>query len=438
MATIQLPNNWRPRDYQFNAWRYLENGGKRAALVWHRRAGKDDLALHWTATAAIQKPATYWHMLPEYAQGRKAIWEAVNPKTGIRRIDEAFPHAIRKRTDNQTMSIELVNGSMWHVVGSDNYNSLVGSPPYGVIFSEWALADPAAWAYIRPILDENGGWAMWIYTSRGRNHGWSTYQHALHADDWYAELLRADETGIFSDHQLAEARDEYVSLYGDGPGVALFEQEYFCSFDSAVLGAYYSKLLSDADSEGRIGHVPHDDSLQTEVWWDLGVGDATAMWFVQRAGQEIRVIDYYEATGEGLPYYAKLLDQKPYVYSRQVMPHDVRVREMGSGKSRLEVARSLGLTVEIAPRQSLEDGIQAVRSMLPRCWFDYEKCKRGLDALREYRAKYDESRRIFSSRPEHNWASHAADAFRYGAVTKEPADYSDYEPDYPRATGWMY
>ena len=420
------------------AWKYLENGGKRAVLNWHRRAGKDDVALHWAAVSAIQRPATYWHMLPQYAQGRKAIWEAVNPHTGMRRIDEAFPKEIRKRTDNQTMTIELVNGSMWHVVGSDNYNSLVGSPPAGVVFSEWALADPASWAYLRPILDENDGWAAWIYTSRGRNHGFTLYQHAKERDAWYAEQLRADVTKLFSDDQLAEAKQEYIELYGEGPGEALFSQEYYCSFDSAVLGAYYAKLLADAEQDGRIGNVPYDNSLQVETWWDLGVGDATSIWFCQRSGMEIRLIDYYEASGEGLPHYAKVLDRKPYTYSRHVMPHDIKVRELGSGKSRLEIAQSLGFTVEIAPQQGLEDGIQAVRSMIPSCWFDRNKCARGLDALREYRAKYDETRRIFSSKPDHNWASHAADAFRYGAVTQAPAEYSNPEPEYYQEGGWMY
>ena len=414
---IQLPNNWRPRDYQKAAWDYLENGGRRAVLNWHRRAGKDDLALHWTAVAAIQRPATYWHMLPQYAQGRKAIWEAVNPHTAKRRIDEAFPREIRKRTDNQTMTIELVNGSMWHVVGSDNYNALVGSPPAGVVFSEWALADPAAWAYLRPILDENQGWAAWIYTSRGRNHGYTLYQHAKTQDDWFAEQLRADQTGVFAGPQLDAAKREYIDLYGEGPGTALFEQEYLCSFDAAVLGAYYAKLLQDAENAHRIGHVPYDESLKVETWWDLGVGDATAIWFVQRAGNEVRVIDYYEATGEGLPHYARVLSDKGYLYSQHVAPHDIRVRELGSGKSRLEVAQDLGVNFTVAPRQGIEDGIQAVRSLLPRCFFDREKCARGIEALREYKARYDPQRRVFGSRPEHNWASHACDAFRYGAIT---------------------
>lgn len=374
-------------------------------------------------------------MLPQYAQGRKAIWEAVNPHTGKRRIDEAFPPQIRKRTDNQTMTIELVNGSMWHVVGSDNYNSLVGSPPAGVVFSEWSLADPAAWAFIRPILDENGGWAAFIYTSRGRNHGYSIYRHGLETDGWHAEQLKASDTGIFTESQLAEARTEYVNLYGDGPGNALFEQEYFCSFDSAVLGSYYASLMADAEREGRVGNVPIDPVLPVDTAWDLGVGDSTAIVFSQRAGQELRIVDYYEASGEGLPHYAKVLQDKGYVYGRHIAPHDIQVRELGSGKSRYEIAQSLGIHFEIAPRMGLDDGIQAVRASLPKCWFDRGRTGRLIEALREYKAKYDESRRAFSTKPEHNWASHPADAMRYLCVAPEP--YSADTDDYDVAIGWM-
>jgi hypothetical protein len=178
MVEINIPYNWKPRSYQRKLWNYLASGGKRAVALWHRRAGKDDVCLHWAAVSVMEKPATYWHMLPEAAQARKAIWEAVNPHTGIRRIDEAFPHEIRETTREQEMMIKFKNGATWQVVGSDNYNSLIGSPPYGVIYSEWSVGDPSSWAYLRPILAENGGWAMFIYTARGKNHGYSMYNIA--------------------------------------------------------------------------------------------------------------------------------------------------------------------------------------------------------------------------------------------------------------------
>jgi phage terminase large subunit len=171
-------------------WRYLEHGGKRAVECWHRRAGKDEVALHWTAVDAVRNPGNYWHMLPEYSHGRRALWDAVNPHTGKKRIDEAFPPEIRTRTNQQEMKIELVSGSVWHIVGSDNFDGLVGSPPRGVVFSEWSLADPRAWGFIEPILEENGGWAIFPYTPRGNNHGKTMYDHAVKHDDWFAEFLR--------------------------------------------------------------------------------------------------------------------------------------------------------------------------------------------------------------------------------------------------------
>jgi hypothetical protein len=233
---IQLPNNWHPRPYQIGLWRYLEHGGKRAVCIWHRRAGKDDVALHWTATAAMQRVATYWHMLPEASQARKAIWDAINPHTGIRRIDEAFPKEIRQTTREQEMMIRFVNGSTWQVVGSDNYGSLVGSPPAGLVYSEWALADPSSWAYLRPILAENGGWVVFITTPRGDNHGRTLYEFGVKEPTWYAELLPGDKTGVFEPEQLEAEKREYVAQFGQSRGEAMFNQEFLCSFTAAFSG----------------------------------------------------------------------------------------------------------------------------------------------------------------------------------------------------------
>jgi len=236
MSRIRLPNNWSPRQYQLPAWEYLEGGGKHAELIWHRRSGKDDLCLHWAAVAAIQRPATYWHMLPEASQARKAIWEAVNPHSGKRRIDEAFPHEIRSSTREQEMLIRFVNGSTWQVVGSDNYDSLVGSPPAGVVFSEWALAKPEARAMLRPILAENGGWQIYITTPRGPNHAKNSYDAAKSDPDCFAQTLMATETGVFTPERLEKERLAYIADYGNDLGQALFEQEYLCSFSGDAHG----------------------------------------------------------------------------------------------------------------------------------------------------------------------------------------------------------
>lgn len=385
--------------------------------VCHRRWGKDDLALHWTSVAAHQRIGTYWHMLPEYAQARKAIWDAVNPHTGIRRIDEAFPKEIREKTDEQQMFIRFKSGSTWQVVGSDSFNSLVGSPPVGLVFSEWALADPSAWAYLRPILLENGGWALFIYTSRGRNHGYKTWMLSQEEPEWFGIRQNALETGVFSKDQLESELREYKSDYGDEDGEALFEQEYMCSFDSAVLGAYYGRILAKLDRDGRICSVPYDVTLPVYTAWDLGIDDATAIWFVQIAGTEIRVIDYEEFRGRGLVDIARDVLRKPYIYQEHYLPHDVEVREQTTGKMRKETLESVGLKpIRPGSRIPVADGIAAARNMLPRCVFDARNCEKGLDALRQYHVEFDSKTKTMKTRPKHDWSSHPADAFRELAV----------------------
>ena len=219
MPTIQLPNNWKPRNYQRPAWDYLEKGGKHAELVWHRRAGKDEVCLHRAACAAFERVANYWHMLPEAAQARKAIWSAVNPHTGKLRIDEAFPLALRESTNNTEMMIRFKNGSSWQVVGSDNFNSLVGSAPAGIVYSEWALANPTARAYLRPILLETGGWQLFITTARGRNHAYTTLKAAQKTPGAFAQILKASDTGVFTAEQLELERLAYMAEFGEDYGL---------------------------------------------------------------------------------------------------------------------------------------------------------------------------------------------------------------------------
>jgi hypothetical protein len=393
-------------------WRYLEGGGKRAVAVWHRRAGKDSTALNWTAAACHERVGTYWHMLPTQSQGRKTIWDGID-RAGRRMIDQAFPLALRTNTRQDEMKISLKCGSIWQVAGSDNYNSLIGSNPVGVVFSEYSVADPSAWDYIRPILAENGGWAIFIYTSRGRNHGAMLYEMARDNDNWFAQILTVDDTGILSPSVIQDERDS-------GMSDEMIDQEYYCSFQAAIVGAYYGKQMVQAEKEGRVTAVPYEPNVPVETWWDLGVGDSTAIWFVQRVNREIRVIDYHEMSGEGLPYYAKVLQDKGYVYGRHIGPHDIEVRELGTGKSRRETAKALGITFQIAPNLPIDDGIDAVRAMLPRCWFDKVKCARIVEALKQYRKNWDEKNKVFQSHPCHDWTSHGADAGRYGAVTGDP------------------
>ena len=409
MAGVTLPKGWQPRAHQRRLWGYLQGGGKRAVAVWHRRAGKDSTAINWTAVAAHERIGTYWHMLPTANQGRLVVWDG-RDGLGRRLIDQAFPRELRSAVRNDRMTMELQCGSVWQVVGSDNYDRLVGANPVGVVFSEWSLTDPRAWDYVRPILAENGGWALFIYTPRGKNHGFELFDIARHRGDWFAEKLTVEDTGVLTPETIAEER-------ASGMSEALIRQEYYCSFESANEGSYYGKLLEQAEQAGRVTKVPHQPELTVDTWWDLGIGDSTAIWFSQRVGLEQHLIDHYECNGEGLAHYAKVLQDKGYVYGTHWAPHDIAARELGTGKSRLEVAKGLGLDFKIAPRLSVEDGIEAVRNILPRCWFDAERCRHGLKALKSYHRDFNAQRQSYLPHPVHDWASHGADAFRTGAVT---------------------
>lgn len=417
MTEIILPaNNWQPftRPFQFRAWDYLQGGGKRAALCWHRRAGKDDLALNWTAVAAHQRVGTYWHMLPLANQARRAIWRAVDSHQGKPRVDLAFPPELRKRTLDNEMLIEFKNGSTWQVVGSDNFDSLVGAPPVGIVFSEWALADPRAWAMLAPILAENGGWAVFIFTPRGRNHGHDLLQHAMREEDWYGEILSARDSSVFTPKQLDDARRDYTAIYGQAYGQAIWRQEYLCDFDAPVLGAFFAAEIQEAEQSGRVTSVPYDRAHPVITAWDLGHGDQTAIWFAQAVGAEIRLIDYYAETGQGIDHYINVVRQRGYSYGDTILPHDGEYHQLIAGdKTIAGILRNHGFSVTVNERtRDLMNDINVVRTTLNRCAFDETKCADGLNALRSYHSEYDEDHRVLRPTPVHNWASHGADAFR--------------------------
>jgi len=435
MPTISLPaNGWRPRPYQVAAWRALEGGHKRLALAWHRRSGKDELALHWAAVSMMTRPGGYWHLLPLANQSRKAIWDAINPHTGRRRIDDAFPLELRETTREQDMFIRFKNGSTWQVVGSDNYNSLVGSPPVGVVFSEYAMADPNAWAFLRPILAENNGWAIFISTPRGRNHFARLVEFARKDPEWFGQVLTVEDTKAIPIDTIRRERKELKMERGDKEAEAIIRQEYYCDFDADIPGAYYGELMRSAELQGRIGAFPHVVAQPVGTAWDIGVGDSTVIWFYQFVGHKIRIINVLEGSGVGLDWYAKKLLAMDYVYGDTIWPHDGAVREWGSGATRVETAAGYGLKPRILEADSVDDGIQAVRQMLPVCEFnatpdpfpgetpDDAKARmtRAIDALRQYRREYDERLQRFRDRPLHDWTSHHADAMRYLAKGRRP------------------
>jgi hypothetical protein len=389
-------------------------GGKRAVSVWHRRAGKDSTALNFTAASMFARKGVYWHMLPTVVQGRKVIWNGIDYH-GRRIIDQVFPEEIRTRVNNNEMLIETVNGSMWQVCGSDNYNSLVGSNPVGVVFSEWSLADPAAWNYIRPILLENGGWAMFIYTPRGKNHGYKVYDMALGNDDWHAELLtvedtcREDGSRIMTEDMLDEER---MSGMADD----MLQQEYFCSFDAGMAGAFYTEELNRAYEEKRVGEHPWDPDKQCVSVWDLGIQDATAIGILQLKNDRPVFIDYIEDRNKGLDYYIKRLNETPYTFAGHFGPHDIENRDWVTGRTRREIANDLGLYFEVTPKMPLEDGIQACRQLLNMCYFHEGKTDKLLDGLFSYRREFNDKLDMYSDRPVHDWSSHPSDMARYAAV----------------------
>lgn len=354
-------------------------------------------------------------MLPEYKHGRKVIWDAINPNSGMKRIDEAFPQEIRKSTNNVDMKIELKIGSIIQVVGSDNFNTLIGSPPIGITYSEWAVSDPRAHGYLRPILAENNGWSLFIYTARGYNHGFNTYQSAQNDPNSFAQILTADETKVFSKETLERERQAYLEEFGVHDGDALFRQEYYCDFSAANIGAILGRYIESADKEGRIGDFPYDpDGAPVEVSCDIGFRDTAAFWFWQPKYDGFALIDYDEDSGLDAPDWIKRLKDKPYKVNKIWLPHDAKAKTFQTRRSVLEQFISSGLHTAIVPLTSKADRINAARIVMPRCRFHKTHCKEGLLGLREWSYEYDEERKTFSKEPDHNWASHPGDGFSYG------------------------
>lgn len=430
-TSITLPYNWFPRQYQLPFWRFMERGGKRACLVWHRRAGKDDTGINWCATAAFRRVGLYWHMLPTYKQGRQIVWNG-------RRSDGtpflgAFPEQVIKRKRDDEMMIEFMNGSIYQVVGTDDVDRLVGTNPVGVILSEYSLHDPAAWDYIRPILAENGGWAVFIYTARGRNHGYELFKMAQGHPEWFAQLLTVEDTyredGVTPVVSAAAIQSERDA----GMAPEIIQQEFWCSFDAALVGAYYKQQIATAKAANRIGKpCPVDPLLPVDTIWDLGIDDATAIYFVQRAFGEIRVVHYLEAEGEGIAYYVEELRKwaarEGATFGEHWAPHDIEVRELGTGLSRRQTAQKLGIRFNVVPKWSIADGINAVRTIFPRLRFHNSKeVEAAIDLLSQYQKEFDDRRQIYKDRPLHDFTSHAADALRYLAVA-----YRTTKPVKPR------
>lgn len=425
---ITLPHAFKPRPYQIPAWQAFDSGLKRLLLINHRRAGKDKTCINMMARATQERVGTYFYFLPTFAQARRVIWDGMD-KDGFPFLGH-IPRELWDGDKNSThMKIKLKNGSVFQLVGSDNIDNIVGTNPIGCVFSEYSLQDPRGWDYISPILRENGGWAIFNGTPRGKqNHLHKLYQMAQGNPDWYVERLGVDQTGALTETDIEAER-------AAGKDEEFIQQEYYCSFEGGMSGAYYVAAMNKIDS--HITDVPHDPLMPVSTAWDLGIGDSTAIIFYQQspAGQ-IRIIDHFTGSGEGLSYYISILFEKSreegYVYGDHLAPWDIQVRELGTGKSRLEVARGMGVNFKAVRKLPIDEGINAVRMMLPMCWFDEKKTEHLRDSLMSYTKDWDDKHQCWKDRPRHDWTSHDADAMRTLAVGRKHAQLPERQDKYAR------
>lgn len=410
---------FRVRPYQRSFHKALVNRTHdRLIAVWHRRAGKDEIILNAMRTLALSDPGTYWHCFPEQKQARKAIWNGVNGNTGKRRILEAFPESTIKRMQDDDMFIELKNGATFQLIGSDRYDSTVGSGPKGISYSEWALSNPAAWAYHQPMIREAKGFAAFITTPRGNNHAKTMLDKAKSDPRWFAQVLTAEDTGALSKAELGEALDEYQGLWGLDFGRALFEQEYLCSFSGAMVGAYFGAEMAKAERDGRMQVVEVDESHPVHTAWDLGATHNNPIWCFQVIGSELRIVDFYLPDSDNLENWCGWLNAKGYT-GNDYVPHDIMVTEWGSGKTRIDTLRQLGRKPRRIPRVSVADGLQAGRVAINSAVFhagDDDRAARvshGTDGLKSYRRDWDDERKTFRETPVKDWAEHIGSAWRY-------------------------
>jgi hypothetical protein len=408
-----------PRPHQHELHDALDNQ-RFVVAVMHRRAGKTVAAINHLIKAAIEcdKPnPRFAYIAPTYSQAKRVAWDYLLEYT---------------RPLNATANIAELRVDFWgrrvSLYGSDNPDSLRGQYFDGVVIDEVGDQNPRIWNEIlRPALADRLGWACFIGTPKGANHFAELADRAKSEEGWKYLEYKASQTKILPESELKAAYREM--------GEDKYNQEFECSFNAAVEGSYYGKIINDLEGNGHISDFPRDDLCRSFVAWDLGMGDSTALWVAQLAGKEVRLLDCVENHGQGLDWYVRWLKDNDYAGFSQILPHDVQVRELGTGKSRKEVLEEAGLSITVAPRLPVADGIQAVRRLLPRCWF-HPRTKPGLDALRNYRREHDERRQIFYEKPLHDWSSHMADSFRYLAIGLDEGD-SSWQTSLPISTKWI-
>lgn len=395
-----LDTGYRPREPQKLIHQMVKDN-RFTVVVAHRRMGKTVSAINQLIHSSLlcDKPnPRFAYIAPTYSQCKRIAWDYLLQYT---RPLGAIANIAELRVDFMGRRISLY--------GADSPDSLRGIYLDGVVIDEIGDVNPAIFSdVVRPALADRIGYAMFIGTPKGNNHFKDLRDRADKAEDgWKLLEFKASETKLLIPSELTSARNEM----GDDK----YNQEFECSFNAAVEGSYYGKLINDLEEQDRITTIPREELSKTFCAWDLGISDSTSIWVAQVVGKEIRLVDYYENHGQGLDAYVSYIRDNGWSNATQLLPHDVVVRELGTGKSRKEVLEAAGLEITVVPKLSVQDGIQAVRQMLPRCWFDKD-VKQGLDALRNYRRVFDEKRNVFFDTPLHDWCSHAADAFRYLAV----------------------
>lgn len=396
MASQEVVIPYAPRPLQAQLHEELK---RFSVIVAHRRFGKTVFCINHAIRSAFtdgKENSRYGYVAPFRVQAKAVAWDY------LKQFTAPIPGV---QWNESELRCDLPNGARIQLFGADNYDAMRGLYLDGVILDEYAQMSPQAWeAVIRPALSDRKGWAIFIGTPMGRNQFHEVYEQAAN-EGWYRAMFKASDTGIIDEEELKSARRDMDP--------ALFKQEFECSFTAAILGAVYGQHIEQAETDGRLCRVPYESGSPVHTAWDLGIGDSTAIWFFQTIGREIRVIDFYQSSGVGLEHYAGKLTERGYTYGEHILPHDAEVKELGSGRSRIETLAGFGLRGRVLPKTKIEDGINAARAILSRCYFDQDKCRDGLEALRQYRYEYDDKSRAFKPRPVHDWTSHAADAFRY-------------------------
>jgi hypothetical protein len=396
-----------PRPYQVPYMAAMDGGCRFACWVMHRRGGKDRTALAQACKDSFQRVGLYWHCLPTLRQGRKVVWDNITSE-GKNLIAQTFPPELVRKKHEDEMKLELANGSIVQIVGADNFDALVGASPVHVTFSEWALTDPRAYDYVRPILRENNGSVAFIFTPRGYNHGYKTLEVARKLPGAFASVMTIEDTGVLSEADIMleramEMPDE------------LIRQEYYCDFSVSNVGAIVGRYMSQAQQDGRIGQdAVWESGGRVVVSGDLGYRDAAAFWWWQLNEHGFDLIDYDEDTGLDAGEWIARIKGHGIKVDHVYLPHDARAKTMATRHTVIEqFARAFECS--IVPRSGLSDRINAARIVIPHCRFHADACSRGIDALRSWSFKYDEDKKVFSAEPDHNWASHGGDGFSYGA-----------------------